>query len=159
MALAASIHSDDEDIGRWSQDAPQVRRALRFIKGHKGGITPEALVAWDDQHGRRLFTWANTQAAEQWRVHEARLFFNRFRWNIGGLRVRSFINMSENKDEGIDERSYVSTETISENKKLRDIVIGDITRRMKSLASELKMWNLTDNEREAIFAQIREQMG
>lgn len=50
---------------------PALRNAFQFIT-QKGEVTPAELVAWDDAHGRNIFNWNTIEAAEQWRLHQAR---------------------------------------------------------------------------------------
>lgn len=133
--------------------APHIRAALKFVKG-RGSVTADELVEWDRSHGRHLFTWDDTEAAEDWRRHEARMFLNRFRAVFDGMRVRAFIHVREDEQADIDESGYVSVEAIAKHSGMREQVIGDITRRMQSLASELRMWNLSDAEQAALFARL-----
>ena len=65
MSTAAVAQSDDPITSprTWSASDPHVRKVLTLIK--RGKIkTPEALVAWDRDHGQRLFDWNNESAAE-----------------------------------------------------------------------------------------------
>ena len=142
---------------RWGTDSLFVRKALKFIKA-KGAVTAEQLVEWDATHGRRLFTWNNAEAAESYRVHEARLFLNSFRAKFDGMRVRAFTHVQEDETQGIDKTAYYSVEAISKHPGMRAQVVSDITRRMAMLASELAMWKLSEKEREALFQRLREEM-
>lgn len=157
----------------WSGDAPQVKKAIRFIKQYEKlhkTVPPEVLVEWDEQNGKRLFDWNDTRAAHAYRLHQARLFFNRF-GGIADLRVRSkltgaasdperegWINLSPDAAAGITQRGYVSTETISQNPRMQEIVVDNIVRRMVTLARELQMWHLSAAQRKAIIRQIEEAM-
>ena len=120
-------------------------------------MTADMLVEWDRTHGRKLFTWDNEDAAEEYRKHEARLFLNRFRARFDGLRVRAFIHCDEDEAQGIAD-GYYSVETISAHPGMRDQILADITTRMASLAAELKMWQLTNVEQQALFARLAEAM-
>ena len=156
MATAtAQAQVDMEVVPSWSPTVPAVREAMKFIKRRGGQIDPEELVAWDASHGRRLFNWSDAHAAVAWRVHQARMFLNSFRSIIDGLRVRAYVNVPATED---TERSYYAVERISETPILRTRVIEDIVRRMASLASELKLWKLSAEEREAVFVILRKEM-
>ena len=142
---------------RWGTDSLFVRKALKFIKT-KGAVTAEQLVEWDATHGRRLFTWDNADAADSYRIHEARLFLNSFRAKFDGMRVRAFTHVQEDETAGIEKSAYYTVETISKHPGMRAQVVSDITRRMAMLASELKMWKLSDTEREALFERLRKEL-
>jgi hypothetical protein len=45
-------------------------------------------------------------------------------------------------------------ETMTPHQRMREQVIRDINRRLESLGAELKLWNLTDEERAAVIANI-----
>lgn len=141
----------------WSRNTPHVRKALAFLK-RRGNVTADELVAWDARNGRRLFDWDDPSAAGEWRKQQARMFLNRFRGKFDGMRVRAIIHVREDEENQIDKSAYYTVETISQHKGMRDQVVGDITRRMKSLASELKMWNLSHAEQGLLFDQLREAM-
>jgi hypothetical protein len=141
----------------WRVSAPHVRKALAFIK-RKGAVNAEDLVAWDRDHGRRLFDWDDPKAAEEWRLHQARLFLNRFRQVFEGMRVRAIIHVHKDEGAGIPESAYFGVEAITQHPGMRAQVIDDITRRMKMLASELKMWKLTPEEQAELFQRLSEAM-
>jgi hypothetical protein len=137
----------------WSSNLPQVRKALKYIRRRKS-ITAEELVEWDAAHGRLLFSWNDESAAVAWRTHQARLFLNSFRATFEGMRVRAFIHVNEDEEQGI-ENAYYTIEAIAEHAGMREQVIGDVTKRMASLATELAMWNLTAVEQQALFDRLR----
>jgi hypothetical protein len=139
----------------WKVSTPHVRRALAFIK-KRGAVTAEDLVAWDREHGRRLFDWNDATAAEEWRLHSARIFLNKFRAVFEGMRVRAHIHIHEDAEAGIDESAYYTVEAITKHAGMRAQVIDDITRRMKMLASELKMWKLSAEEQAQLFQRLAE---
>jgi len=141
----------------WRASAPHVRKALAFLK-RKGSVTADELVAWDNTHGRRLFEWNDPEAAEDWRRHQARLFLNSFRAVFDGMRVRGYIHIRKDEATDIKASGYVNVDTITQHQGMRAQVVDDITRRMKMLASELKMWRLTPTERAVLFAQLAEAM-
>ena len=58
----------------------------------------------------------------------------------------------------IEASGYVHVETITQHHGMRAQVIDDITRRMRMLASELKMWKLTSDERADLFVRLAEAM-
>lgn len=152
----------DETATTWSKSAPHVRKALAFIaaRGKRGMVTnADDLVEWDWTHGRRLFNWDDPAAAAEWRKQQARVFLNSFRGMFEKMRVRAFIHVREDADAEIAESGYVTTEHISQHPGMRAQVIDDITRRMRTLASELQMWKLTEDERAKIIAQLAEAMG
>ncbi len=141
----------------WRASAPHVRKALTWLK-HHGPANADDLVAWDRDHGRRLFDWNDPSAAEEWRLHQARLFLNRFRQVFEGMRVRAFIHIHEDAETGIEQSAYFDIEAITQHPGMRAQVIADITRRMKMLASELKLWKLTPEEQAALFRRLSEAM-
>lgn len=149
--------STDLAASTWRVSAPHVRKALAFVK-RKGSITAEELVAWDGDHGRRLFDWDDPRAAEEWRRQQARCFLNRFRQVFEGMRVRAFIHIQEDADAEIEASGYVNIESITQHAGMRAQVIEDIVRRMKMLASELRLWKLTPKEQAALFARLAEAM-
>lgn len=141
----------------WSVDVPAVRAALKWLK-QRGHATTEEVVAWDLQHGRRLFTWDNEKAGALRRLDEARLFLNRFRAQFEDMRVRAFIHIREDEQHGIEKDEYFTVETISQHPGMRAQVIADIIKRMANLAGELKMWKLTADERRKLFARLEAVM-
>lgn len=145
-----------EPSRNWSANTTHVRKALAFIRKRKGGVTADELVEWDVAHGRRLFTWDEPKAAEQFRLLEARLFLNRFRGMFDKMRVRAFIHVREDAESGIERSAYQTVEAISAHDGMRGQVVRDIVKRMKTLASELAMWKLDDSERAELFAQLNE---
>jgi hypothetical protein len=155
MAETAAVLTLTEST--WRASAPHVRKALAFLK-RKGAVTADELVAWDRDHGRRLFNWDDSSAANDWRRHQARLFLNSFRAVFEGMRVRAYIHVHEDEEAGIGASEYVNIEAIAQHPGMRAQVIDDITRRMKMLASELKMWKLTPKERDDLFARLAEAM-
>lgn len=154
VAAAAPVPDVSE---RWRTNLPHVREALKYVK-RRGHVTAEELVEWDRRHGRRLFNWEDPEAAEEWRKQQARLFLNRFRQQFDGMRVRAFIHVKEDADKGVERDAYYTIETIAQHRGMREQVIGDVTRRITSLSSELAMWRLSDAEQEALFARQREAM-
>lgn len=159
VETAAAQPADPQST--WRVSAPHVRKAIAFVKTReKRGMVTNAddLVEWDLAHGRRLFDWDNASAAADWRLHQARLFLNRFRAMFDGMRVRAFIHISEDEQAGIDESGYVTVEGIAAHPGMRAQVIDDIVRRMKMLASELAMWQLEAGEQAAIFQQLADAM-
>lgn len=146
-----------EDSSRWGVNIPAVRQALKFIK-RKGQITADELVEWDRSHGAKLFTWDDPEAAWEWRRHEARLFLNRFRARFEGMRVRAFIRVREDAEQGIDRDAYYTIESIAESPGMREQVIADVSKRMENLGGELAMWKLDDAEQRALFARLRAAM-
>lgn len=134
----------------WNVDNPYVVLALRYIRSRRS-VTPMQLVTWDNSHGRNLFEWDDEQAGIDYRVHQARLFFNRLRLKIGEYRIREFINVPSE-----DERAYFPIEKINEDPQAREAVIADLTRRMKTLAMELRFWKLSAPERRKILEKVRQ---
>jgi len=141
----------------WPGADSHVRKALKFI-AQKGAVTTEQLVEWDAKHGRRLFCWDDAEAGAQYRLQQAVWFLNRFRARFEGMRVRAFIHLRENVEGGIDRDAYYTVATISENPAMREQVVQDITRRMTSLAGELKMWRLDEAERAGLFERLARAM-
>jgi hypothetical protein len=141
----------------WRLSDPHVQRLLAFIK-KRGQVTLDEVVQFDRTHGRRLFDWNDKTAAEDRRREQARLFMNRFRAVFDGMRVRAFIHIDEDPDADIEQSAYVTVEEIAEHPGMRAQVVGDITRRMKNLASELRMWRLTPDEQSALFVRLAEAM-
>lgn len=151
-----------EDRPTWSVSAPHVKKAIAFIRrASKDGrvVNHDDLVEWDRQNGRRLFDWNNATAGDSWRAHQARLFLNSFRSKIDRMRVRAFIHVREDSKAEIPESGYMTVEAIAEHPGMRAQVISDITRRMRVLASELRLWKLSAAEQQAIFDQLTEAMG
>ena len=142
---------------KWRANRLQVQAALEFIK-HKGAITAGQLVEWDDRHGRQLFTWDDGEAARLRRADEARRFLNRFRIFLNGVRVRAFINVHLDENGAVSDGAYYPVEVIAESPPLRARVIEDLTRRLASVAKELKMWRLDRAEQQGLFRRLRKAM-
>lgn len=133
------------------------RKAVTWIK-KKGSVTAEMLVEWDQRTaGTKFFEWDDLKASHEWRLQQARLWMNKFRKKINGFRVRSFIHFDENEELGIEE-GYVPIEEISVNPSMRQVVIRDITKRMATLGSELKLWKLSDEERSGVLERVAAAM-
>jgi hypothetical protein len=115
-------------------------------------------VQWDATHGKQLFEWDEREAADQYRLHQARVFMNRFRARVDGMRVRFMVHVHEDAEAGIEESGYTLVETIADHPGMRAQVIADITRRMESLASELRMWQLNEQEQASVFERLRAAM-
>ncbi len=158
MTPAAVAQPTDLSSSTWGASAPHVRKALAFINKKKGGVNAAELVAWDRDHGRRLFNWDNQDAADEWRLHQARVFMNSFRAMVDGMRVRGIIHIRKDDEAGIEESAYVGVEAITQHPGMRAQVIDDITRRMRMLASELRMWKLSQSERDDLFKRLAEEM-
>ena len=141
----------------WSPNSVHVQRLLKFIR-KKGAVTPQMLVEFDGKNGRKLFTWDDEAAGEQWRAHEARMFLNTFRMLKDGIRIRAVINLPATEETGLEERAYYSVEEIADEPSLRAWVIADIVRRAKSLAAELRLWKLDREEQEEFFKAMRDAM-
>lgn len=146
------------DEARWSVEQPHVQRAIAFAK-KRGSITTEDLVAWDFKHGKRLFTWDDEEGARLNRLQEARKFLNHFSVMFQGLRARAFYNLLEDEAAGIKEQAYFSVEKIAESESMRTIIIGQLTRRMRTVAAELKFWDLSLDEQQAVLREIRVALG
>ena len=79
---------------------------------------------------------------------------NQFRARFDGMRVRAFIHVRQDDEAGIDRDAYYTVESISQHAGMREQVVGDLTRRMKSTARELKMWGLSEEERAVLFRDL-----
>ena len=144
---------------QWSADLPQVRRALRFIKGRGArGVTAGELRDWDAAHGRKLFNWDDPAAADEYRLVQARMFLNRFRGMFDNMRVRAHIFVRGDAEKGIERGAWRTVEVISSDRNMRAQVVADITKRMESLASELAMWKLAASERTELFKRLEAAM-
>lgn len=137
----------------WKRNLPHVRKALAFIR-QRGAVTAAELVEWDFRHGRRLFTWDQDKAADEYRMMEARFFLNSFRARFDGMRVRAFIHVREDESRQIDRDAYCTIESISQHQGMREQVIENVTKRMESLAAELRMWRLTRAEVRVVFRKL-----
>lgn len=145
-------------LSTWRRNTPHVRKALAFIRA-RGCVTADELVDWDRRHGRRLFEWDDPAAAEEWRTHQARQFLNSFRATFENKRVRAFIHVREDAEADIPRDAYFTVESIARHDGMRQQVIADVVRRMASLAAELRMWNLTDEEQRVLFARLACEIG
>lgn len=158
MALAtAPAPPTSKPKETWEHHAPEVRKALKWVRSRKGKVTTEELVDWDATHGRHLFTWNDAEAGEHWRKLEARQFFTRFRAMFDGMRVRAFYNLPTKEDPA--QRAYFPVEEIAGDPDLRGAVIGTLTRKLAALASELRMWKLSPDEQADLFERLRVAMG
>lgn len=154
MTTATAVPPDQTT---WKVSAPHVRKALAFIK-KRGAVNADDLVAWDRDHGRRLFNWDDPAAAEEWRRQQARNFLNHFRTMFEGMRIRAHIHIHEDAEADIQQSAYFGVEAITQHAGMRAQVIDDIQRRMKMLASELKLWKLTPQEQAELFQRLSEAM-
>lgn len=157
MTTAAPT-DEPQNESRWGLDSSAVQRALAFIK-KKGSVTVDELIEWDRTHGRRLFTWDDEEAARIGRMHEARLFLNRFRSQFERMRIRAFIHVDKDASQGIEESAYYAPETITAHPGMRAQVIADLTKRGAKIASELKFWKLSSRERDDVLERWREAIG
>ena len=157
MEATKPIPTQTQKTARWAANNKAVRRALKWIRS-KGHVSLEELVEWDRAHGQELFTWNQARAAEIGRLEEARIFMNRFRSKFDGMRIRAFIRIREDEDAAIEESAYYSVEDIAQHPGMRSQVIADIAKRMAGLASELRMWRLSSDEREELFARLRAEL-
>jgi len=149
----------DDEKQNWSLNADSVQAALRFIKRRgKKGITPELIVEWDRTHGKRLFPWNDAKAAEDHRLHLARVFLNSFGGIFDRMRIKKFKKVPGNEETGRATAAYLDTNTISKDTKLREWAIGDLTRRIIKMTSELRFWKLTVVERTSILRQLEESL-
>lgn len=148
------MESDDE-TQNWSLNADSVQAALMFInqRGTKG-VTTVQLVRWDETHGKKLFTWNDEKAAHDHRLNQARLFLNSFHGVFRRMRVRKFMKVPEGELTGRETGAYLDTKIISEDEKMRAWAIGDLTRRIVKMTSELRFWKLTQEERTTILTQL-----
>jgi len=146
------------DEARWSVEQPHVQRAIAFAK-RRGSVTTEELIAWDFKHGKRLFTWDDEKGARLNREYEARKFLNHFSVMFQGLRARAFYNLPEDEAAGITERAYFSAEQIAESESMRAIVIGQLIRRMRTVAAELRFWELSLTEQQSVLREVRLALG
>jgi hypothetical protein len=128
---------------------------IAYVK-KRGSVTAEELVDWDRTHGRLVFDWDDANAAEEWRKQQARCFLNSFRRVFEGMRVRAFIHIDEDETRHIDESGYFTVENIAAHPGMREQVVEDIMRRMKMMASELRMWKLSPAEQRVLFDQLAE---
>lgn len=135
----------------WKRTDPYVQACLTWIKRKGGTVTAEELVAWDFEHQRMLFDWNSETAAEQWRLHSARVFLNSFRGLVNGLRIRAFIHIPANEDTGTERPEYMSTTEISERPTARAWVLQNLRRRIETLASEIKLWIKPAAQRRALL--------
>jgi hypothetical protein len=121
-------------------------------------VTVDQLVTWDGTHGRHLFDWNDESAAYHHRLQQARMFLNSFRAKFEGKRVRAFIRIHPDENVDVAESTYINIAVIAKHDGMRAQVINDIRKRMASLASELKMWRLTNEEQEELFERLAEAM-
>ena len=159
-AVAADVEESEvpEGATTWRRSSPHVKKALKFMERHDG-CTAEALVAWDFDHGRHLFNWNDAAAADQWRLHSARVFINTFRQLANGLRMRAFVNVPAGEETGLEERRYVGISTISNTPKLRAWLMKNLTGRVASLTAELRMYSLRKSERRVLILEFVKGLG
>ncbi len=159
MTQTASVPPQALDAITWRVSDPYVMKAIAFLKKRSSSATnAEDLVAWDRDHGRKLFDWNDPHAAEEWRKHRARTFMNHFRAQFENMRVRAIIHIHEDAEADIEKSGYFGIEAIAEHPGMRQQVITDVTRRMRMLAGELKLWKLTPEEQSALFHRLSEVM-
>jgi len=86
------------------RDANAISALREIAKRHGGTITPEQIVdeAEKDDRLHKYFTWDNTEAAEKWRIEEAKQLL-RFTVELIGTKknpVRVFVSLSTERGEG-----------------------------------------------------------
>ena len=140
-------------MATWDATSPHVVKALKWLRSHPTA-TPEALVEWDRSHGRHLFEWNDRKAAQEFRLAQARQFFNRHYAMFKGMKMKAWYNLPADEEAGLPERSYVQASVISENPKLIETVIDGIRRRMRTLARELRAWEASPAVRAEILAEL-----
>lgn len=148
----------------WSSKNPHVKRLLKFIEGrYRRGkkIDAEELVAWDERNGKNLFEWDDETAAAAQRVHQARMFMNRFSALEGGNRVRAWLNVAP-ADGAEEPRAYYPMPAVLGNESLRSSMISNVTQRLQTQAMTLQFLNLTPEEQARILrvveAAIRKEL-
>lgn len=143
---------------RWSVEQVSVQRAISYVR-RRGSVTTEQMIEWDFKHGKSLFTWDDEEGARQNRLQEARRFLNHFDTMFKGMRARAFYHLPRDPAAGVEERQYVPVEKVVESAALRDIVVGQLTRRMKTIAAELKFWELGPEEQQEVLREVRYALG
>jgi hypothetical protein len=156
--MVETVDVPDVQEGKWAVNAPAVRRCLKWLKRKGQDIDAADVVAWDCAHGKHLFEWDDETAAEEYRLHQARVFLGSFRSVINGMSVKVFRAIPANEAAGVEERTYFSTDTISQRADLRQIVIEDLTKRLLRMGSELKFWKLDETERQVILKALEAEM-
>lgn len=149
-----------DTVRRWDSTDRHVRAARRFVVSH-AEIEPKELVEWDRTHGKKLFEWDDAKAGREYRLHQARQFINRIAWvvdnAIGKVRVKALYNVPTGAS-GVDEdepaRIYRSARDVAANPKDRAAVIEFLTRRMETLAADLRFFKLTKAEQRELLARI-----
>lgn len=140
---------------RWRRSDPHVIAAIRACNNRRIK-SADWLVGWDDNHGQHLFTWDDTEAAQQHRLAEARTFLRAFK--IGGVRVYTHVRQDAAADIP-EEGAYVNREEVLEHPSLLAQVLAEITRRMTNAAAELQGWNATVEQRTEVLNAVRTALG
>jgi hypothetical protein len=141
----------------WSATDAYVRQALTAIK--RGAVTTaDELVTWDYEHDQRLFDWNDLTAAARGRRAPGVLLLKILRGVFDKMRIRALIHVREDADAvlAIEASGYFPVEMIADHPGMRAQVISDLVRRMKVLASELRLWKLTREEQAVMFRQLAE---
>lgn len=123
-----------------NQSKDVVVRELKTIESRDGVITPNAVVAEAEHETSPLhkyFDWDDSEAASNWRLHQARLLINSVKIELVGKDVEGFYNVKVTVGTEL-QQGYVSAERVMSDKDLHSQVI-------KEAVKELKYWQVKYN--------------
>lgn len=119
-----------------------IKSELETIAKRTGTLNPHDVVKFAENPKTALhdcFTWDNTEAAKQWRVHQARMLI-RVVVNVISLddvdkEYRMFVSLKGDRHEGIGYRTLVS---ILNNEVLKEQMLHDALGEMQVFKSKYK---------------------
>jgi hypothetical protein len=118
----------------------EILKELNQIAEIDGTLRPEAVVAFAKNPKTELhhcFTWDNTKAAHQWRLHEARMIIRVSVTIISddADECRAFVSLKSDRHAGIGYRSMIS---ILDDEELRELMLQDALEEMQTFKEKYK---------------------
>ena len=126
----------------------RIQEILRIKK--QNGLTAENVINEAKKKKNvlhQLFDWNNTEAAEKWRLHQARVFINEIKIIIDTKEYYAFENVSINissttKDDTV--REYKETLEITNNNDWRQQIIKTAYSQLLYWKNKYEQYNLTE---------------
>jgi len=126
----------------------RIQEILRIKK--QNGLTAENVIKEAKKKKNvlhQLFDWNNTEAAEKWRLHQARVFINEIKIIIDTKEYYAFENVSINissttKDDTV--REYKETLEITNNNDWRQQIIKTAYSQLLYWKNKYEQYNLTE---------------
>lgn len=140
------------------KDEKIIAELKRISEANDGLLLPEAVVKearYKDSPLHGQFDWDNTEAAQKWRLHQARMLINvvveLISPNGKPVETRVFVSLKSDRDEG----GYRSIVAVLKNDDLRAQLIQDALESMQYFKAKYKEITELDEVFEAMSAAER----